>query len=106
MSELSDLDRPVHTERYDPWDRDVSFRKISAQQLIELNNDWAAVHGSDAKAEQLIDFYSELLAYCCIDPIATSGDWQQSATMQTIIDLGTIAARVSGLLVEEEKKSE
>ena len=103
MSDLADLDRPAITYHCQAWDRDVVLRPIGAWDLLQLNHDFEQVHGENADSEDMVRFYAELLAVVCEDPKAGADAWLRTVRLDTLLELGQQAARVSGLLVEEKK---
>lgn len=105
MSELADLDRAPHSFHYDEWDRVVIFRKLSAAQLIELNEDLSVMHSDDATLKDMVGFYASVLAKTCTDPVCTAEEWKNDATTETLTALAEEAMRISGLSMEAAKKN-
>jgi hypothetical protein len=103
---LSDIDRPITQYHCEAWGRTVKMRPIATRDLLQLNHDFAQVHGENATSEQLIGFYGELLERCCEEPSASAQEWIDEVRASTLVELGQEAARISGLLAGEEKKSE
>lgn len=94
---LADLDRPPIAWRYDRWNRDVTFRKLSAGQLVELS----AASADDEEIKSLspkgLAFYAKLLELCVVDPHFDADTWMTEATTETLMELGQQALDVNGL---------
>jgi hypothetical protein len=101
---LKDLDRPAVTFRYEPWDQELTFRRIDAKAFVSIAGAYTDVTGADAESPDVIEFYASLLAASCESPQFTAEQWLE-ASGPTLIELGIKALRVNGLAREEAKKN-
>jgi hypothetical protein len=101
MSELGKIDRPSVTFSYEPWGREVTVRALGARQLLEWQAELSkAQEGS--QADQAAAF-ARYLSLAVIDPAGTAEEWQEEATLNTLIKLAGEAMQHTGLDVEQKK---
>jgi len=94
-----DDDRPVIAVDYPPWeDRKVYFRKPAAAQVLAMKNDFGKHQAGDLEDDQVADFFGELLAVVCVDPVATSHGWTTMVQLPTLVALGNLAMEAIGLV--------
>jgi hypothetical protein len=101
---LADLDRPPITWRFDRWDRDVTFRPLSARQLSALSIAHSQAEGEAIDTPAALQFYAGLLAACLVDPQFDAATWLDASTT-TLQTLGMKALEINGLIAAEAKKN-
>lgn len=102
---LRDLSRPIVRRNYPRWSVDVEFRRIAAADLIDLQAEFAGLHGSDVDTPEAVDFYCYLLERSCVCPACTREEWRANATLEAIVELGQMALEVNNLVAAEAKKN-
>lgn len=101
---LKDLDRPAVTFRYEPWGRELIFRRMDARSYIRIAGECADIDGEDVDSPTVIRFYAALLAASCEDPSFSQEEWLE-ASGQTLLMLGQEALRINGMQRDEAKKN-
>lgn len=94
---LEDLDRPIHWHPYEPWGCQVPFRKVTIKTFLRFADAFGDLQGLDARSDDAIEFYAELLADSCQEPKDTAQGWIEKVSPETLIDLGLVALQVNGL---------
>lgn len=98
---LADLDRPLVTWHYDPWQRDIVLRAISAREWITLQ---PLTDGDKKTMADHLRFNSELLALCVVDPKCTADEWME-VRRETLQELIEEVLRVNALDDDTAKKN-
>jgi len=101
---LKDLDRPAVTYHCQRWDADVVLRPLSALDYIAIAGQWDDMEAEQEDAPRMLGFYAAILAATVESHPATAEEWL-ALTPATLIELGTHALRVCGLLEEDAKKN-
>lgn len=100
---LAEFDRPGIPLFYEPWNRTITLRALSAAQLVALNTEFTdALRTDDPSAA--IQFHAAILAATVVDPAATREEWLETKK-STLIELGAQAMQLSGLNADETKKN-
>lgn len=101
---LADLDRPIETYRYEPWERDVSLRALSAAQFVEIMHGMAQA-GEDDTANK-IAVMSSVCSYGVVDPVSTADEWAAGVCLETLMHLGNrVLEKANKQLLEGAKKN-
>jgi hypothetical protein len=101
---LADLDRPVETYRYEPWNRDVTLRALSASQFVEVMNHMSKASEDDTATKIIV--MSAVCSYGVVDPCSPAEEWSSGVCVETLMHLGNkVLAMSSKQLVEGAKKN-
>jgi len=101
---LADLDRPIETVRFDPWDRDISLRAMSASQFVEIMRLLSEVGEDDTAAR--IAVFSKICSYGISDPAYSAEEWTDGAKLDTLVELGNrVLAKTNQIHNDEAKKN-
>lgn len=102
--DLDELDRPAIERTFEPWNRTVRFRALSAADWLELLPQLAELGETPDNSPQMIRFFAQLLSRLCIDPAADADAWLTRCRLSTLVALGNMALEVANLIPSEEKK--
>lgn len=100
---LQDLDRPIVEYEYQPWQRVVKFRVLSAGQFAQVMGAMTDANADDKAAQ--IATMSQICAMGIVDPQATADEWKE-VTIETLMHLGNkVLAITTKEAAEEAKKN-
>jgi hypothetical protein len=88
---LSELDRPVTEYFFEPWQRAVKMRRLSAEQFVQVMGDMGTADEKDAASQ--VRVMSRICAMGIVDPAATAEEWAGGTTVDTLMHLGNQVLR-------------
>lgn len=99
---LAEIARPTIVEHYAPWNRDIAYRRLSAAQFVRVLALQAALGDDDREGQ--VKMFAELCAQCIVEPQATAQEWAEEATMDALVELGTLVLAHSAEKLSDEAK--
>lgn len=101
---LADLDRPAEEYFYEPWDREVVLRRLSAMQFVEIMKLVSAAGEDDVAAK--VTTMAKVCSLGIVDPAGSAEQWANETCVDTLMHLGNrVLTTTVDQLADEAKKN-